>query len=222
MSSSGSALRSFAPCRHARRRLPVRCSRMGESPPDHLCYLASAMQTSLARRQRHRRAKTGSRRSAAARAGQWRPSCRCSCSACSFTTGLVGVGAAVGRLRDLLREPDRPPGRSPGPQLQSARRCCMTVRARFSLLLWIRESPGPEVRRDPEHNPRYHYQHRGQDFWSNTGFDPAAILAAFRDAWRQPRGASTITQQLADRLQYPAATTSTSIARSRKSSSRCA
>ncbi len=34
-------------------------------------------------------------------------------------------------------------------------------------------------------------------FWSNTGFDPAAILSAVRDAVSgTPRGASTITQQL--------------------------
>jgi penicillin-binding protein 1A len=34
-------------------------------------------------------------------------------------------------------------------------------------------------------------------FWSNTGFDPAAVLSAFRDALSgRPRGASTITQQL--------------------------
>ena len=34
-------------------------------------------------------------------------------------------------------------------------------------------------------------------FWSNTGFDPAAILSALRDALSgRPRGASTITQQL--------------------------
>jgi penicillin-binding protein 1A len=34
-------------------------------------------------------------------------------------------------------------------------------------------------------------------FWSNTGFDPAAILSSLRDAvFGRPRGASTITQQL--------------------------
>ncbi|MGD0861793.1 MAG: transglycosylase domain-containing protein [Candidatus Limnocylindrales bacterium] len=34
-------------------------------------------------------------------------------------------------------------------------------------------------------------------FWTNTGFDPAAVLSAFRDALSgAPRGASTITQQL--------------------------
>ena len=34
-------------------------------------------------------------------------------------------------------------------------------------------------------------------FWTNTGFDPAAVLSAFRDALSgRPRGASTITQQL--------------------------
>ena len=34
-------------------------------------------------------------------------------------------------------------------------------------------------------------------FWTNTGFDPAAILSALRDAISgSPRGASTITQQL--------------------------
>ena len=34
-------------------------------------------------------------------------------------------------------------------------------------------------------------------FWTNTGFDPAAVLSAFRDALSgSPRGASTITQQL--------------------------
>jgi membrane peptidoglycan carboxypeptidase len=34
-------------------------------------------------------------------------------------------------------------------------------------------------------------------FWTNTGFDPAAVLSAFRDALLgRPRGASTITQQL--------------------------
>ena len=46
-------------------------------------------------------------------------------------------------------------------------------------------------------------------FWGNTGFDPAAILAAFRDALSgKPRGASTITQQLV-RLKLLPATTST-------------
>jgi penicillin-binding protein 1A len=34
-------------------------------------------------------------------------------------------------------------------------------------------------------------------FWTNTGFDPVAVLSAFRDALSgAPRGASTITQQL--------------------------
>jgi penicillin-binding protein 1A len=34
-------------------------------------------------------------------------------------------------------------------------------------------------------------------FWSNTGFDPAAVLSSLRDALQgRPRGASTITQQL--------------------------
>ena len=34
-------------------------------------------------------------------------------------------------------------------------------------------------------------------FWTNEGFDPAAVLSAFRDALSgNPRGASTITQQL--------------------------
>ena len=46
-------------------------------------------------------------------------------------------------------------------------------------------------------------------FWSNTGFDPAAVLAAFRDAISgRPRGASTITQQLV-RQQLLPVTTST-------------
>ncbi len=46
-------------------------------------------------------------------------------------------------------------------------------------------------------------------FWSNTGFDPAAVLSAFRDAVSgRPRGASTITQQLV-RQQLLPVTTST-------------
>ena len=46
-------------------------------------------------------------------------------------------------------------------------------------------------------------------FWSNTGFDPAAILSALRDALSgHPRGASTITQQLV-RQQLLPPTTST-------------
>src|ERR1035437_5442841 len=41
-------------------------------------------------------------------------------------------------------------------------------------------------------------------FWSNTGFDPAAILAAVRDAVSgHPRGASTITQQLVRQALLP-------------------
>ncbi len=41
------------------------------------------------------------------------------------------------------------------------------------------------------------------DFFSHDGFAPAEIKAALRDAWRErraPRGASTITQQLAKNL----------------------
>ncbi|MGD0247830.1 MAG: transglycosylase domain-containing protein [Candidatus Limnocylindrales bacterium] len=41
-------------------------------------------------------------------------------------------------------------------------------------------------------------------FWTNTGFDPAAILAALRDAISgSPRGASTITQQLVRKALLP-------------------
>src|SRR5919197_4090478 len=36
-----------------------------------------------------------------------------------------------------------------------------------------------------------------RSFWTNSGFDPAAIISAGLDALRgNPRGASTITQQL--------------------------
>ena len=44
-------------------------------------------------------------------------------------------------------------------------------------------------------------------FWTNTGFDPAAVLAAFRDAISgRPRGASTITQQLVKQRLLPPTT----------------
>ena len=44
-------------------------------------------------------------------------------------------------------------------------------------------------------------------FWTNTGFDPAAILSAFRDAVSgSPRGASTITQQLVRQKLLPPTT----------------
>jgi penicillin-binding protein 1A len=44
-------------------------------------------------------------------------------------------------------------------------------------------------------------------FWTNTGFDPAAVLAAFRDAISgRPRGASTITQQLVKQRLLPLTT----------------
>jgi membrane peptidoglycan carboxypeptidase len=44
-------------------------------------------------------------------------------------------------------------------------------------------------------------------FWTNTGFDPAAILSAFRDAISgSPRGASTITQQLVRQKLLPPTT----------------
>ena len=44
-------------------------------------------------------------------------------------------------------------------------------------------------------------------FWTNTGFDPAAVLSAFRDAISgRPRGASTITQQLVRQRLLPATT----------------
>jgi membrane peptidoglycan carboxypeptidase len=44
-------------------------------------------------------------------------------------------------------------------------------------------------------------------FWTNTGFDPAAVLSAFRDAVSgTPRGASTITQQLVRQRLLPATT----------------
>jgi membrane peptidoglycan carboxypeptidase len=46
-------------------------------------------------------------------------------------------------------------------------------------------------------------------FWSNTGFDPAAVLSSLRDALSgHPRGASTITQQVV-RMRLLPATTST-------------
>src|SRR5664279_2693852 len=45
-------------------------------------------------------------------------------------------------------------------------------------------------------------------FWSNTGFDPAAVLSAFRDAISgRARGASTITQQLVRKVLLPPTTT---------------
>ena len=44
-------------------------------------------------------------------------------------------------------------------------------------------------------------------FWSNTGFDPAAVLSALRDAVSgSPRGASTITQQLVRQRLLPPTT----------------
>ena len=44
-------------------------------------------------------------------------------------------------------------------------------------------------------------------FWTNTGFDPAAVLAALRDAISgRPRGASTITQQLVRQKLLPPTT----------------
>jgi penicillin-binding protein 1A len=44
-------------------------------------------------------------------------------------------------------------------------------------------------------------------FWTNTGIDPAAVLSAFRDAVSgRPRGASTITQQLVRQRLLPVTT----------------
>jgi penicillin-binding protein 1A len=44
-------------------------------------------------------------------------------------------------------------------------------------------------------------------FWTNSGFDPAAVLSAFRDAISgRPRGASTITQQLVHQRLLPVTT----------------
>jgi membrane peptidoglycan carboxypeptidase len=44
-------------------------------------------------------------------------------------------------------------------------------------------------------------------FWTNTGFDPAAVLSALRDALAgNPRGASTITQQMVRKALLPPTT----------------
>ena len=155
------------------------------------------MQTSLARRQRHRRAKTGSRRSGGGAGRTVAAILPLFMLGMFITTGLVGVGAAVDVYATYSAN------------LTDPRAALRDLNFNQQTVLYDHTGTvqlaafGSENRRVlkfteiPNTILDTTTSTEDKTFWSNTGFDPAAILAAFRDALSgKPRGASTITQQL--------------------------
>jgi membrane peptidoglycan carboxypeptidase len=160
--------------------------------------LRAAMQTSLARRQRHRRAKNAPSRSGGGAGNKVAAILPLFLLGMFFATGLVGVGAAVevyAKYNADLKDP-----KAALEALDFHQQTVLYDRTGTIQLAAF----GSENRRVlkfteiPNTILDTTTSTEDKTFWSNTGFDPAAILAAFRDALSgKPRGASTITQQLA-------------------------
>ena len=155
------------------------------------------MQTSLARRQRHRRAKNGSNRSGGGAGNKVAAVLPLFLLGMFFTSGLVGVGAAVEVYSSYSSD------------LKDPRTALDNINFNQQTVLYDRTGSvrlaafGSENRRVLKFaeisNVVLDTTTTTEDktFWFNTGFDPAAILSAVRDAVSgKPRGASTITQQL--------------------------
>jgi penicillin-binding protein 1A len=155
------------------------------------------MQTSLARRQRHRLAKTGSNRSGGGAGRTVAAILPLFMLGMFVTTGFIGVGAAVDVYstysQNLTDPKDALEGLNFNQQTVLYDRTGTTQLAAFGSenrrVLKFAEIPDTILDTTTSTEDK--------TFWSNTGFDPAAILSAFRDALvGKPRGASTITQQL--------------------------
>jgi penicillin-binding protein 1A len=155
------------------------------------------MQTSLARRQRHRRAKYGSNRSGGGAGNKIAAVLPLFLLGMFFTSSLVGVGAAVeiySKYSSDLTDPVVALNNIDFDQQTVLYDRTGTVQlAAFGSenRRVLKFSEIPDVVLDTTTSTE------DKTFWSNTGFDPAAVLSSIRDALSgRPRGASTITQQL--------------------------
>jgi len=148
------------------------------------------MQTSLARRQRHRRAKNGSNRSGGGAGNKVAAVLPLFLLGMFFTSGLVGVGAAVEVYSSYSSD------------LKDPRTALDNINFNQQTVLYDRTGSvrlaafGSENRRVLKFaeisNVVLDTTTTTEDktFWFNTGFDPAAILSAVRDAVSgKPRGA---------------------------------
>jgi membrane peptidoglycan carboxypeptidase len=164
------------------------------------------MQTSLARRQRRRRAgKRASSRGGAV--GRFAVILPMLLLGCMFLTSVVAFVAAVDVYATYSRD------------LEDPRALLQSIDYNQKTILYDRTglvqlaAYGSENRRVLKFadipNVVLDATTSAEDktFWSNTGFDPTAVLAAFRDALSgRPRGASTITQQLVRQRLLPPTT----------------
>jgi membrane peptidoglycan carboxypeptidase len=155
------------------------------------------MQTSLARRQRHRRASNSSSRSGGGAGNKVVAILPLFLLGMFVASGLIGVGAAV----DVYARYSQGLG-DPKAILDSYDFHQQTILYDRTGTIQL-AAFGSENRRVlkfaeiPNTILDTTTSTEDKTFWINTGFDPAAILAALRDALAgRPRGASTITQQL--------------------------
>jgi len=155
------------------------------------------MQTSLARRQRHRLAKTGSTHSGSGPGSRVVAILPLFLLGMFVATGLVGIGAAVEVYQTYNQDLTDP--KAALEQLDLHQQTVLYDRTgKIQLAAFGSEnrrvltfSEIPDAVLDTTTSTE------DKTFWTNTGFDPAAILSALRDALAgKPRGASTITQQL--------------------------
>ena len=157
----------------------------GARPVVHAPYaiVRPHMQTSLARRQRHRRALQG-RPQGARRLD--RRSSRSSSSSLVFLApgpahrGRPGSCSRVGAYNHYAAGPARPEGRADQPRRSTSRRSSTTGPARSS---WpasaTLQARGRHLRPDPGRDDRRDDRHRGQGLLGRTpGFDPVGIVSA--------------------------------------------
>ena len=155
------------------------------------------MQTSLARRQRHRLAKTGSSRSGGGAGSKVAAVLPLFMLGMFITTGLVGVGAAVEVYSTYSQNLTDP--QYALEHLDFHQQTVLYDRTGTTQLAAFGSENRRVLKFSEIPNTILDTTTSTEDktFWTNTGFDPAAILSAFRDALTgKPRGASTITQQL--------------------------
>jgi penicillin-binding protein 1A len=165
------------------------------------------MQTSLARRERRRRNRSGARRSGSGAGRGLALILPIFLLGSFFTLSLVAVAGTVEVYSAYSQNLEDPRQKLEG--LQFYQQTVLYDRTGTVQLAAfgsenrrvLKFSEIPDVVLDTTTSTE------DKTFWTNTGFDPAAILSALRDAVSgRPRGASTITQQLVRQRLLPPTT----------------
>src|ERR1035437_4527320 len=170
--------------------------------------LRAAMQTSLARRERRRRNGTGTHRRSGGSGGRIAVVLPLLLLGTFFVLSLVTFVGAVEVYSAY------------GKDLQDPKALLQSLDFTQQTVLYDRTGTVQLAAFGSEHRRVLKFEEipnvvldtttstEDKTFWSNTGFDPAAVLAAVRDAVSgRPTGASTITQQLVRQRLLPPTTT---------------